>query len=194
MKRDISTEKLQFIFHSEATMSAVHLRFCLRFLPILCLCISQALCNQESSSVIWTNTGQSVTIQCRSSASDLQNISLKKGIHRETDISFKHKTGTITIADNIKDRMQLNGNFPNLDFLLKNLTSDDTGVYWCLYKEFDAKSGTTAVIEGQGSVLLVVTDPTGEVDKSTAPDCDQPNKELVLTSVVISSAVLLTII
>lgn len=90
--------------------------------------------------------------------------------------------------------MQLNGNFPNLDFLLKNLTSDDTGVYWCLYKEFDAKSGTTAVIEGQGSVLLVVTDPTGEVDKSTAHDCDQPNKELVLTSVVISSAVLLTII
>lgn len=130
--------------------------------------------------MIWTNTGQSVTIQCRSSASDLQNISLKKGIHRETDISFKHKTGTITIADNIKDRMQLNGNFPNLDFLLKNLTSDDTGVYWCLYKEFDAKSGTTAVIEGQGSVLLVVTGESEQQDSQL----DKTEMEELLFEVV----------
>lgn len=47
--------------------------------------------------------------------------------------------------------------FPNFDILLKNVTKNDTGVYWCLCKKFNITTSKTDSDSGEGSVLLVVT-------------------------------------
>uniref|UniRef100_A0A3Q3J466 Immunoglobulin V-set domain-containing protein n=1 Tax=Monopterus albus TaxID=43700 RepID=A0A3Q3J466_MONAL len=60
------------------------------------------------------------------------------------------------ISDKIKDRVQLNGAFPNVDILIKNLTVEDTGPYWCSYVEMGGKSSDLLNVKSKGSVLLVV--------------------------------------
>lgn len=105
--------------------------------------------------MVWKKVGESITIQCRS-ASDHESLEVKKGLN-ETQIfsttnANPHKK---IIIPSMAARVQTNGNFPNMDILIKNLSVDDTGPYWCFYAKFSGKSVET--IKGAGSVLLVVT-------------------------------------
>ncbi|XP_029997581.1 uncharacterized protein LOC115424450 isoform X2 [Sphaeramia orbicularis] len=172
-------------------MSALWTQIFLSFL------FCSAICGLESSGVQWKNVGESITIQCRSSEADMDAAGLTKGLNKDTEIAFKYKNSPkITIAPPFRNRLQLGSEFPNMDFLLSNLTSADTGPYWCEYQKIDSKSPTGLKnVAGTGSVLLVVTDNTVQTGKSVTPgDCEQPNNSLVVTSVVISAAVLLGLI
>lgn len=61
-----------------------------------------------------------------------------------------------TIKKEFDNRLQINGVFPDPDIFIKNLTSNDTGPYWCLYAKTDQKLKEIQENEGQGSMLLVV--------------------------------------
>lgn len=116
------------------------------------------------------------------------------GLSEDSDVFFTEKDLVkTTVADRYKHRLQSNGDFPNVNILIKNLTLNDTGPYWCVYKIFDTKTNKQKSIKGDGSVLLVVTD-----DKRGATDpmkaCNGSHQDLVLVSVVISAAVLLCIL
>ncbi|XP_060882485.1 uncharacterized protein si:rp71-81e14.2 [Labrus mixtus] len=159
-------------------MSAV----CLKFITFLCLCCT-ALSGSESNGVVRRDPGGSVTIQCRYLQSSPASLTLMKGLNDDFQVLYKMNTSRPVIAKDFKSRLQIHGEFPNLEIFIRNLTSEDTGPYWCKYQ----KSTTDPKPEnGQGSVLLLVTD--------TAKKCDQSNKSLVVVSVVISAAVLLGII
>ncbi|XP_073351089.1 uncharacterized protein [Pagrus major] len=166
-------------------MSAVWLKV----ITILCLSCT-ALSGPERGGVVWRDLGGTVTIQCRTSESDQQSMSLKKGLKEDYEVLFTEgNPAKDTIAKELTGRLQVHGAFPNLSILIKNLTSDDTGPYWCIYSKFDLKSGQLIQKRDNGSVLLVVTDSTNSMKQ-----CDPATNELVLVSVVISAAVLLAII
>ncbi|XP_070837871.1 uncharacterized protein [Chaetodon trifascialis] len=157
----------------------------LKLVTILCLSCT-ALTGPESGGVVWKDFGGSVTIQCRSSDKDQESLYLKKGFG-EDEILFKESNSeTQTISKEFTSRLELHGVFPSMDILIKNLTSADTGPYWCIYSKFDQTSSRPISMKGAGSVLLVVTD--------AVKPCEPENKNLVLVSVVISAAVLLGII
>ncbi|XP_044038246.1 uncharacterized protein LOC122869371 [Siniperca chuatsi] len=168
-------------------MSAVWLNL------ITILCVScTALSNPESSGVVWKDVGGAVTIQCRPPELNQEMLNLRKGLNEDIQVLFKESNSDKnTIATEFTSRLQLNGEFPNVDILIKNLTSGDTGPYWCEYKRFDPKSSQVVTIKGEGSVLLVVTDGPHQ---DTAQQCETSSKNLVLVPVVISAAVLLGIL
>lgn len=112
----------------------------------------------ESSGVVWKDVGGQVTIQCKSSEPEQEYLTLKKGLNEEFQVLYKDKnSGKNTIAAQFTGRLQLNGVMPNVDIFITNLTSNDTGPYWCVYKRFDPASHDTKIMKGTGSVLLVVT-------------------------------------
>uniref|UniRef100_A0A3P9C573 Immunoglobulin V-set domain-containing protein n=1 Tax=Maylandia zebra TaxID=106582 RepID=A0A3P9C573_9CICH len=88
-------------------------------------------------------------------ASNQEMLYLKRGLNEEEDIFYLTDLKKSTINQKFTDRLQFHGQVPNVDILLKNLTLDDTGPYWCVYKmtsNYELKAS-----RGNGSVLLVVT-------------------------------------
>ncbi|XP_031728138.1 uncharacterized protein LOC116397108 isoform X2 [Anarrhichthys ocellatus] len=163
-------------------MSAVYLKLT----AVLCLSCT-ALSGTGSSGVVWRDFGEAFTIQCRYPQQGQSSLSLEQGLSERKLVLFKYrKSEKISTAEEFSGRLQLNGVFPNLDILIKNLTSNDTGTYWCMYNKFDGESTLNVKVQGSGSVLLVVTD--------TRCDDQSDNNNLILVSVVICVATLLGII
>ncbi|XP_031168292.1 uncharacterized protein LOC116059390 [Sander lucioperca] len=166
-------------------MSAVWLKL----ITLLTILSCPALSGPVSSEVVWRALGEAVTIQCRPSKPDQEYLSLKKGLSEEHDVLYKEgNPEKNTIYKEFMGRLQLNGVFPNVDILIKNLTSNDTGPYWCVYKKFDLVSSKNLEMKGTGSVLLVVT---GGPQQHSA--CVPPDDNLFLV-IVIFAALLLGII
>ncbi|XP_004558468.3 uncharacterized protein LOC101486811 isoform X2 [Maylandia zebra] len=161
-------------------MSAV----CL-FILILCF-YGTARTAADGYKVIQIKVGKQVTIQCKS-ASNQEMLYLKRGLNEEEDIFYLTDSKKSTINQKFTDRLQFHGQVPNVDILLKNLTLDDTGPYWCVYKMSSNYKLKTS--RGNGSVLLVVT------ESGPAPVCTgQSQGDLVLVSVVICAAVLIVVL
>ncbi|XP_070704501.1 uncharacterized protein [Pempheris klunzingeri] len=162
------------------SMSAVWLKL----ITILCL-FCTVLSGPGSSGVVWKHFGETITIQCRYS-NKTEYLYLKRGLSEDLIFIKEYNSDKSNIVTGFGGRLQLNGVFPNLDILIKNLTSDDTGPYWCEYKRFDDNKHRAEITKGTGSVLLVVTD--------RAQTCEPSDKNVALVSVVICAAVLLGII
>lgn len=96
-----------------------------------------------------------LTIQCRQLTMDQELLTLERGI-KKSDVMSMNPNDEV-IKNELKDRIQINGVFPNPDILIQNLTSDDTGPYWCFYSKTDKKLNEIKQEEGKGSVLLVVS-------------------------------------
>ncbi|XP_072225307.1 uncharacterized protein [Leuresthes tenuis] len=163
--------------------------FWLRTATFLCLCYT-ALIEAE---VIWKHVGEDVTIQCRIETKQ-ESLSLVRDLSKNVQLFYTRETNKNIFDKKFKERSQTNGLFPSVDILIKNLTLDDTGPYWCLYKKM--VSGTLETTDGHGSVLLVVTESRDakKPEKTTVQECDPSQHSLVVVSVVISGAVLLGII
>lgn len=111
--------------------------------------------------MLWRDVGGAVTIQCRCPEPGQEYLHVKKGLSRDFQVLFKeNNSDENTIAKDFTGRLQVNGKFPNLDILIKNLTSEDTGPYWCVYQKYDKTSYRKSDTEGKGSVLLVVRGET----------------------------------
>ncbi|XP_017161699.1 uncharacterized protein LOC108166493 [Poecilia reticulata] len=141
-------------------MSAVWVKIC----AILCLCYAA-----EMKEVVWREVGESVTIQCRSRTNKDLSLHFKRGLWEDMDIAqitnelrlargekerMKFTERKLEEVKNMIDRVEFNGKYPNVDFLLKNLSVDDTGAYWCLYLK--DVSNTRKMMKGDGSVIVVV--------------------------------------
>lgn len=106
--------------------------------------------------MVWKRPGGAFTIQCRHPKQGQESLIVKRGI-KKSDILFMDSKDQ-TIKKEFKGRLQINGVFPNPDILINNLTSDDTGPYWCFYITIEHEIQET---EGNGSVLLVVSSEQG---------------------------------
>ncbi|MED6251043.1 hypothetical protein ATANTOWER_020159 [Ataeniobius toweri] len=164
------------------SMSAVWIKI----FTILCLCYTA-----EMNGVVWKENGQSITIQCRIKLKQTY-LSLKKGINKDivSVVIFK-TTGKISTSEEMSGRVQTHGNFPNIDILIKNLSTSDTGPYWCVYSDTD-ESYQHRTIDGNGSVLLVVTEKSAPTEQLVT--CGQSNMNMVGVYVVIAVAALLIIV
>ncbi|XP_032394364.1 uncharacterized protein LOC116703626 isoform X2 [Etheostoma spectabile] len=166
--------------------------FWLKLTTVLCLSCA-ARSGPVNSEVVWKDSGEAVTIQCRCSKPDQEFLTLTKGLSEEYHVLYRDgKSEKNTIQEEFKGRLQLNRGFPNVDIFIKNLTSNDTGPYWCEYKKFDQASSKILKMKGTGSILLVVTDRPQQFITDSA--CDPLENNLVLVFVVICAAMLLGII
>lgn len=176
-------------------MSAVWLKI------VTFLCLSSTALSETGGGVVWKDKGGTITIQCKSPNTDQDNLSVRRGL-TDDEILFKEKNSDkITISKEFEGRLQINGGILKMDILIKNLTSNDTGPYWCRYSKFNEQTRKSIKTEGQGSVLLVVKEAAPVCPCSTAPtdatktsECDPARKDLVMVSILISAAVLLGII
>lgn len=107
----------------------------------------------ESGGVLWTHVGGAITIKCRTTESDPYLLTLKGGLKEDHILVIENSSETGIIAKEFRDRLQLNGKYPNLDIRIKNLTFEDTGPFWCCY----TKPRQVMETKGTGSVLLVVS-------------------------------------
>ncbi|XP_034751045.1 uncharacterized protein LOC117958646 isoform X2 [Etheostoma cragini] len=165
--------------------------FWLKLTTVICLYYA-ALSGPVNSEVVWRDSGEAVTIQCRCSDPNQEFLTLKKGLSEDYEVLYKDgNSEKDTIKKEFKARLQLNGVFPNVDIFIKNLTSNDTGPYWCEYKKFDPKFNEAMKMKGTGSILLVVTDRPQQFADST---CDPLENNLILVFVVICAALLIGII
>lgn len=163
----------------------------LKLLTILCIYCA-ALIDAENKGVVWRNVGEAVTIQCRARQSQ-EYLSLRMGLNEEREVFFTESFTKNTVARGVTGRLQFNGVFPNVDVLIQNLTLNDTGPYWCVYKMFDEKKNTMKITKGEGSVLLVVTEDR-RATTDAVQGCNSPDQSLVLVSVVVAAAVLFGLI
>ncbi|XP_047212392.1 uncharacterized protein LOC124864000 [Girardinichthys multiradiatus] len=164
------------------SMSAVWIKI----FTILCLCYTA-----EMNGVVWKENGQSITIQCRIELKQTY-LSLKKGINKDIDIVIIYETtGKISTSEEMSRRVQTHGNFPNIDILIKNLSTSDTGPYWCVYTDVD-KFYNQRINDGNGSVLLVVTEKSAPTEQLVT--CGQSNINMVGVYVAIAVAALLIIV
>lgn len=108
--------------------------------------------------MVWKRFGEAITIQCRPFQKSEEYLTLKMGLREEFQIIHtENESKKVVIAPPFKERVQINQEFANVDIFIKNLTSNDTGPYWCVYKKFDVVSSQIVETKGNGSVLLVVT-------------------------------------
>jgi len=110
-----------------------------------------------SSGAVWRDFGGAVTIQCRVSETDQMSLDLKRGLNEKSVLFIDGSSDKYYTGKEFSGRIQFNGKFPNMDIIIKNLTSDDTGLYWCKYTRFDPESSDLVSVKGHDSLLLVVT-------------------------------------
>lgn len=114
------------------------------------------LLHTDKHMVVWKKVGESITIQCKDSSGQ-ENLEVKRGLEEKTILATSRSSPSKnTICQNLTSRIQTHGTFPNVAILIKNLSAEDTGPYWCLYSTSNHESGIE-FIKGQGSLLLVVT-------------------------------------
>ncbi|AWP18825.1 Hypothetical protein SMAX5B_020732 [Scophthalmus maximus] len=165
--------------------------FWLKLVTMFCFsCMT--LSDPESKGVVWRKAGEAITIQCSTSDVAVEYLHLYKGLSEELQVVFKDRQSE---SPNIafRDRLQTNAAFPDVDIFIRNLTSTDTGPYWCMYKKFDGVLGKLIKTKGRGSVLLVVAEESGESARGNQ-ECEMKHQKLVLVSVVITAAVLFAFI
>ncbi|XP_058509942.1 uncharacterized protein LOC131475691 [Solea solea] len=166
-------------------MSAVGLQL------TIILCVScTVLSDPGGSGVVWKKAGEAITIQCTTSEEE-EFMTLNKGLLEEVQVihtEFKPEGNVITAA--FSGRLQVKTKVCNVDILIKNLTTEDTGPYWCVYKKFNSKDGKVIATKGKGSVLLVVTANGNQVD----PVCERNDDKLIQVFIVIAAAVLISLI
>ncbi|XP_069569628.1 uncharacterized protein [Brachyistius frenatus] len=149
-------------------MSAVWLKI----ITILCLYCS-ALTDTEVKGLVWRNVGEAFTIQCRTDG-EQESLCLRMGLNEQFEVFFRNKLSVKdTVAQKFTGRLESNGVFPNMDIFIKNLSLTDTGPYWCGYSMYDKKTHEQKVINGEGSMLLVVTDEGLPYHSETTTCCHQ---------------------
>ncbi|XP_071390625.1 T-cell immunoreceptor with Ig and ITIM domains [Centroberyx affinis] len=164
-------------------MSALWLRL-ITFLSLACT----ALSGPVSSGPVWKDIGGFITIQCTTTLQDQDALSLQRGLGEEEQILYFDKgSEKFTMKKELKPRVETKVQFPKMDIVIKNLTVEDTGAYWCVYKDVQM-TGT----KGTGSVLLVVQDAAQQ--KKNCDEKESPlSNTLVLVCVLITGLVLVCV-
>ncbi|KAJ7989755.1 hypothetical protein DPEC_G00307810 [Dallia pectoralis] len=166
-------------------MSALYL-CCVVFLTIC----SSTLADEEAGEgrVVQKHEGDNITIHCRTSQTDREHLSLYRRLTTETQVfNFYKNTEKVTIQDKFLSRLKNVGVFQNMSLTIENLTTEDSGVYWCFYNGYKKED-----IFAQ-SVLLVVKVPsqdTGTDTRSTCPcDNEMGNFCSSLTVILVSAVI-----
>jgi hypothetical protein len=99
--------------------------------------------------------GDTMTIHCRTSLPDQENLSVYMRLTKEILVLYFHQaTEKLTLHERFKLRLTTNGRLNKMDITITNLTIEDSGAYWCVYSVY--KKSNIETTEGEGAVLLVV--------------------------------------
>nr|XP_046193768.1 uncharacterized protein LOC124023301 [Oncorhynchus gorbuscha] len=162
----------------------------------LCLCCAVFLCllcsnlaeKGSKGLLVRKQEGDTMTIHCRTSLPDQENLSVYMRLTKEILVLYFHQaTEKLTLHERFKLRLTTNGRLNKMDITITNLTIEDSGAYWCVYSVY--KKSKIETTEGEGAVLLVVNDE--ECDQNDASSGLGMSWYLVLVSAVTAGSVLL---
>ncbi|XP_019751997.1 uncharacterized protein LOC109531909 isoform X2 [Hippocampus comes] len=163
-------------FRTQLNMSAV----CLGLATLLCLFCTTPAKTVENIEVIRRPPGGSVSIQCSHVPQGEMHMTFFKGLKKDFQILHMMSQKTTT-AKEFSGRLRVEGIFPNVDVIISNLTSEDTGLYFCDYQWYDDARSEQKRVDDDSPVMLVVEDEQ---------PCANPNQNILLVIVVVSAAVL----
>ncbi|XP_069380533.1 uncharacterized protein [Paralichthys olivaceus] len=166
-------------------MSAV----CLKLVTLLCL--SCLTLSDPEKIVVSRKPGEAITIHCRSPDNTDEYLDLCRDLCQGDKVVYMNSEN-VEIVPAYKDRAQITGAFSKVDIFIKNLTLEDTGQYWCMYKKVNEKIGKVDA-KCRGSVLLVVKEEGG-VSGNGNQACETKHQGMLLVTVVTSAVVLLCFI
>ncbi|XP_061568406.1 uncharacterized protein LOC133422431 isoform X2 [Cololabis saira] len=171
----------------KTTMSAVTVSMSAAWLKIaIFVCLSYiARTDGGTKKVIWKEAGESITIEC-SSSQPQESMYLYTGLYKSVELVFISPP-KVTVTNHIKARVQTYIEFPKISVLIKNLTVNDTGTYWCVYMNYINLKEVR--VEGDGSLLLVVTGKKGAPTVATVTQQCEPLLQGLLTGALVISGV-----
>ncbi|KAJ7989753.1 hypothetical protein DPEC_G00307790 [Dallia pectoralis] len=138
--------------------------------------------------VVQKHEGDNITIHCRTSQTDREHLSLYRRLTTETQVfNFYKNREKVTIQDKFKSRLKNVGVFQNMFLTIENLTTEDSGVYWCFYNGYKKED-----IFAQ-SVLLVVNGEESNQQHTTVEICSSLTV-LRASAVTAGIVVLLTLV
>ncbi|XP_019751979.1 uncharacterized protein LOC109531886 [Hippocampus comes] len=122
---------------------------------LLCLFCTTPAKTVENIEVIRRPPGGSVSIQCSHVPQGEMHMTFFKGLKKDFQILHMMSQKTTT-AKEFSGRLRVEGIFPNVDVIISNLTSEDTGLYFCDYQWYDDARSEQKRVDDDSPVMLVV--------------------------------------
>ncbi|XP_036425362.1 uncharacterized protein LOC118807456 [Colossoma macropomum] len=149
-------------------------------LVLLFLCSS---CTSEKYVFLSAHVGEKATVHCTPSnpAQDGVYMYQQLDTNRKT-MTYLYKDGSFSPRDGFKGRLETNAKLETFAVSILNVTTQDTGVYWCVFNKEDLNS------ESKQRTLLVVTGKEKECEKE---EKTEENTTLALIIVCVGAAFLM---
>uniref|UniRef100_A0A4W5PLC6 Ig-like domain-containing protein n=1 Tax=Hucho hucho TaxID=62062 RepID=A0A4W5PLC6_9TELE len=117
--------------------------------------------------ILWVKTGEKFTMKCSTTLKDQDAMYLYVGLDREV-LYYYQQDSKLTPRKRYWDRVKTEGPVDQLTITVSNLTIQDTGVYWCVYTNFNEITYENDINQGRGSTLVVVNDDVLQLPCPTA--------------------------
>ncbi|XP_020341708.1 uncharacterized protein LOC116374879 isoform X2 [Oncorhynchus kisutch] len=110
-----------------------------------------------AADILWVKTGEKVTMMCSTTLKDQDGMYLYVGLDRDREVLYYYQRDSkLTPRKRYWDRVKTEGPMDQLTITISNLTTEDTGVYWCVYTKFNEATYENYINQGRGSTLVVV--------------------------------------
>ncbi|XP_020341788.1 uncharacterized protein LOC116374879 isoform X3 [Oncorhynchus kisutch] len=154
--------------------------------------------------ILWVKTGEKVTMMCSTTLKDQDGMYLYVGLDRDREVLYYYQRDSkLTPRKRYWDRVKTEGPMDQLTITISNLTTEDTGVYWCVYTKFNEATYENYINQGRGSTLVVVNDDALQLPCPTAtavtlttfhPANEKPCPSGVESIIIIITIILTTLI
>ncbi|XP_031686970.1 uncharacterized protein LOC116374879 isoform X4 [Oncorhynchus kisutch] len=157
-----------------------------------------------AADILWVKTGEKVTMMCSTTLKDQDGMYLYVGLDRDREVLYYYQRDSkLTPRKRYWDRVKTEGPMDQLTITISNLTTEDTGVYWCVYTKFNEATYENYINQGRGSTLVVVNDDALQLPCPTAtavtlttfhPANEKPCPSGVESIIIIITIILTTLI
>ncbi|CAB1344671.1 unnamed protein product [Coregonus sp. 'balchen'] len=113
--------------------------------------------------ILWVNTGAQFTMNCSTTLKDQDGMYLYVGLDRDREVLYYHQRDSkMTARKGYWDRVKTEGPMDQLTITIINLTIEDTGVYWCVYKKVNKSTFENLPCPTATAVTLTPFHPADE--------------------------------
>ncbi|XP_036798504.1 V-set and immunoglobulin domain-containing protein 1-like [Oncorhynchus mykiss] len=122
---------------------------------LLSIGFSLSTSTTATEAILWVKTGEKFTMKCSITLKDQDGMYLCVGLDREV-LYYHRRDSKLTSRKGYWNRVKTEGPVDQLTITVSNLTIEDTGVYWCAYRNVNKSTLKKRIIQGKGSTLVVV--------------------------------------